>query len=238
MRLFSSAALVASSLATASIAEAHVSIASGTAATAKTQKITFGVGHGCEVGDAHLDTVKIRVFIPAGIAAVRAIPSEFGPASVVKDGDVVKEVSWTKVDPNVNAPDDQYYELTLRARVDAAPFTTVLFTVFQTCLRPDGTELVVEWKLPPGDTTSDGSPAAALVVAPAHTPGWNKVVIPTGMTVPVDSLGTYLGDALIVWRGTAAYSANAATMAMVSATTGVTTLTGNLVAGDELWIKY
>jgi hypothetical protein len=48
----------------------------------------------------------------------------------------------------------------------------------------------------------------------------------------------YLGDAQIVWRGNAAYSANAATMAQIGQTQGVTALTGDLAAGDELWIRY
>lgn len=231
MRFLGSFVLFASFLATASVAEAHVSLASGPAATGKTQKITFGVGHGCIVAGVHFDTAKIRVEIPTGISGVRPLASDFGKATVEKSGTDITAVTWTK---DAETDDFLYYELTLRARVDATAFTSVLFTVVQTCHGTAG-DIEVRWTQPPG---ADGDPAPVLVVAPPHVPGWNKLVIPAGVTVPLESLPTYLGDAQIVWRGTAAFSTNADTMAMIAATAGVTALAGPLVANDELWVKY
>jgi periplasmic copper chaperone A len=231
MRSFYPALLCAMLLGTASLAEAHVSITSGPAASSKTQKITFGVAHGC----SGADTVKIRVEIPAGISGVRALTSDFGKPTVEKDGVNITAVTWQKPDADLQADDVQYYELTLRARVDAPAFSTVLFHVFQTCRTADGVETVVPWIDSPGGT---GDPAPALIVAPAHIPGWNKFVIPAGAMVAAADLPVYLGDALIVWRGTTAYSSNANTMAMVAATPGVTALASDLHASDEIWAKY
>jgi len=231
MRLLTKLLFCASILVTARFAEAHVSIASGPAASAKTQKITFGVGHGCEGAD----TIKIRIEIPAGISGVRPLTSDFGKPVVEKDGANVTAVTWQKADAEVQTEDVQYYELTLRARVDAPAFSTVLFRVYQTCRNASGEEIVVPWIDSPGGT---GDPAPALIVAPAHVPGWNKLVIPAGTTVAEKDLATYLGDALIAWRGTAAYSSNANTMMMVVATPGVTALAADLQANDEIWAKY
>lgn len=231
MRLFIRIVFCASLVATARLAEAHVSIVSGPAASAKTQKITFGVAHGCEGAD----TVKIRVEIPAGISGVRALTSDFGKPVVEKDGTNVTAITWVKADTEFQVDDVQYYEITLRARVDAPAFSTVLFHAIQTCRTAAGVEIVVPWIEAPGGT---GDPAPALVVAPAHMPGWNKFVIPAGITVTAAALPTYLGDALIVWRGNAAYSANANTMAMVAVTPGVTALASDLQANDEIWVRY
>jgi hypothetical protein len=52
-----------------------------------------------------------------------------------------------------------------------------------------------------------------------------------------DEVALYLGDAMIVWLGTAAYSANVNTAALIAATPGVTALDG-AAAGDELWVRY
>jgi hypothetical protein len=76
-------------------------------------------------------------------------------------------------------------------------------------------------------------PAPGLLIVPAHVPGWNKVTVPAA----VADLGVYFGDALIVWKGTAAFSANPATKDMIAGTPGVTALT-SLAASDEIWVKY
>jgi uncharacterized protein YcnI len=233
MRLFTKLLFCASVLATARLAEAHVSIVSGPAASQKSQKITFGVGHGC----SGADTIKIRVEIPAGISGVRPMASDFGQPKVVKDGTNVTEVTWEKDPVDLQTDDVQYYEVTLRARVDAPAFSTVLFRVFQTCqtVGPNPVVTEVPWIDPPGGT---GEPAPVLVVAPGHVPGWQKLVIPDGITVAAAALSTYLGDALIVWRGNEAYSSNADTMAMAAATPGVTALASDLQAQDVLWVRY
>lgn len=234
MRLICSVLFGFSILATATQAEAHVSIVSGPAVTAKSQKITFGVAHGCDGAD----TVKMRIEIPAGISGVRPLASDFARPVVEKTGTdpaAVTAITWEKPAADFQPEDVQYYELTLRARVDAPAFSTVLFHVYQTCRSAAGVETVVPWIAAPG---ADGDPAAALVVAPAHIPGWNKITLDATTTVAAASLPVYLGDALIVWRGTAAFSTNATTMAMVGATPGVTALAGDLAPNDVLWVKY
>jgi hypothetical protein len=216
-------------LSTTRAAEAHVSLASGPAAAAKSQKITFGVGHGCEGSD----TLRIRVDIPAGVTSVRALFSDFGKPTVIRDGTTVTAVEWTKADADVLAGDDGYYELTIRARVPDAAFTQLQFNITQVCRSAQGVETTVMWDQPPGST---GNTAPMLVVVPARTTGWNKIVV--GRAVAAADLPIYLGDAQIVWRGNAAYSANAATMAQIGQTQGVTALTGDLASSDELWVRY
>jgi periplasmic copper chaperone A len=224
--------LVTASLLTASLAEAHVSIVSGPAASSKSQKITFGVGHGCGA----LDTTKIRVEIPAGISGVRPLASDFGKPIVEKTGNNVIAVTWEKPEGNRQTDDVEYHELTLRARVDAKPFSVVYFRVIQTCTPAVGDDVVVDWiATTPG---AEGEPAAELLVTPARTPGWNKYTLDATTTVAGNELAKYLGDALIVWRGNAAYSSNANTAAMIATTPGVTALTGDLRPNDVLWVKY
>lgn len=217
-------------------AAAHVSISSGPAAANKTQLITFSVGHGCtDSMSKHLDTVKIRVAIPAGVSGVRALFSDFGRPTVVKNGATVTHVEWTKPAGDLLDGDDAYYQIQIRARVPDAPFTKLKFDVEQTC--EDSTthaQRVVNWNAPEGSTTGD--PAAMLPVVPARTTGWNKVSVPRALTQ--DEIATYLGDSLIVWRGTSAYSSNPHTAALITATPGVTALAGGLAAGDEIWIRY
>jgi len=219
----------------AGVAEAHVSISSGPAAANKSQIITFAVGHGCEDAAAkHLDTVKVRVTIPAGVTSIRALFSDFGKPTLVKSGTTVTHVEWTKPVADLLDGDDSYYELKIRARVPDAPFTKLEFDVQQTC--EDSTthaQVVVDWNAPEGSTT--GEPAPYLTVVPARSTGWNKFTVPRPLTQ--EEIPTYLGDALIVWRGTAAYSSNASTAALITSTPGVTALDG-LQANDEIWVKY
>ena len=211
-------------------AEAHVALASGPALAARSQKITFSVGHGCEGSD----TVRVRVEIPAGVTSVRPLFSDFGKPTVIKNGTTVTAVEWTKAAADVLDADEAYYELTLRARVPDAAFTQLQFNVTQVCRSSLGVETTVPWDQPAGSTT--GNPAPLLVVTPAHTAGWNKVTV--GRAVAAADLPLYLGDAQIAWRGTAAYSSNANTMAQIGNTPGVSALAGDLAAGDELWVKY
>jgi len=210
-------------------AEAHIELASGPAPAAKTQKITFAVGHGCEGGH---DTVRIRVDIPAGVTSVRPLFSDFGKPTVIRNGTTVTAVEWTKAATDELAADDAFYEITLRARIPDAAFTRLQFNVTQTCHTPTG-DVTVAWDQAPGAT---GNPAPMVNVVPARTPGWNKITLTRA--VAATDLPLYFGDAQIVWRGSAAYSPNAATMEQIGKTAGVTALSGGLASGDELWVKY
>ena len=219
-------------LLTTAAAHAHVSVASGPAVANLTQELTFGVGHGCEGAD----TYRVRVEIPAGVTSVRPLTSDFGKATVEKDGaGNVTAVTWQKPDADLIASDDNYYKLTLRLKTPNAPFTKIYFPTHQTCKTSGGAETTVDWvgtpTLPDGGSTApEGAPV--LTILPARVPGWNKYPVP----VAVKDLSVFK-DALIVWKGNAAYSANPATTAQLAKEAGVTALT-SLAAGDEIWVRY
>jgi uncharacterized protein YcnI len=214
----------------ASVAEAHVSLASGPAQANKSQKITLGVGHGCDGAD----TIKVRVEIPAGITSVRALYSDFGKPTIEGTAAAVTAITWTKADTELLGEDYAYYEITFRARVGDVPFTAIPIKVTQTCRTAGGVETVVAWDQPPGSTT--GEPAPVLNVVPARVTGWNKYTLATA--VQAAKFGTFFGDAQIVWKGNSAYSANAALMPLITSTPGVTVMTSDLAAGDVIWVKY
>lgn len=233
MRIYFAALAAVSAVSfSASLAEAHVALASGPAFADKSQKITFSVGHGCEGSD----TVKIQIDIPSQITSVRALFSDFGKPVLTRDSSNtnpatnVTSITWTKSATDELDTDDGFYEITLRGKVANTPFTQFQVNVHQTC--KDGT--VEHWIAPPGDTT--GSPAPLVKIVPARLAGWNKVVLPVGI-VKAD-LPTYFGDALIVWKGNAAFSSNSNTRTMIEATAGVDLLDADLAAGDEVWVKY
>ena len=211
------------------LAHAHVSISSGPAFANTSQKISFGVGHGCE----GFDTYSIRVEIPAGVSSVRPISSVFGKAQLEKDdAGTVTAVIWQRQSVDDVLPEDlEYYELTIRARVADQPFTTLYFPTYQICRAPDGSMPSTDWvAMTEG---GDAEPAPALTVVPARQPGWNKLTTPAAVT----DLAVFFKDAQIVWKGSAAYSSNAATVELIKGTEGVTELT-KLAAGDEIWVKY
>ncbi len=197
------------------------------------QEITFTVGHGCEGSD----TQAVRLSLPAGVSSVRPLTSDFGHATVETDvAGAPVAVTWTKRDEDVQASDVYYYRLTVRMRVPNAPFTTVYFPTRQTCRTADGGSLFTDWIATTPQNPDAGmtdEPAPALKVLPARRPGWNRYTIPADMP----DLSVYFGDALIVWRGSAAYSSNPNTAAVIPTTSGVTALT-SLSANDEVWVKY
>ena len=228
---FASVAAAALALSIAGRADAHVSISSGPAQANKSQKITFAIGHGCET----LDTYKVRVDIPAGVTSVRALRSDFGKPTVETDGaGAITSVTWEKPAAEIQDADVGYYELTIRARIADTPFTRLSFTITQYCRDGAGDEVAVVWDGPPG---SDNE-APQIAVVPARMTGWNRYVVGASTTIAAADLPTYFGDALIVWRGTSAYSSNSNTLALIQGTPGVTELASDLVAGDEIWVKY
>jgi len=216
---------------TAGVADAHVSISSGPAAANKSQKITFTIGHGCE----NADTVAVRVEIPAAVSSVRALRSDFGKPSIERGaGNAISAVVWRKPDADVQDEDIGYYDLTIRARVGNVPFTQIYFKIHQTCRTATGVETTVSWAALPGEA---GEPAPAVAVVPTRQAGWNKYVVGANVSIAAADLPTYFGDALIVWRGSAAYSANPITTALIASTAGVASLT-DLAPNDEIWVKY
>jgi uncharacterized protein YcnI len=217
--------------ASAAVASAHVEVASGPAHANKTEKITFAIAHGC----TGADTKSVTVTIPTGVTSVRPMYSDLGAPSVTKDpSNNVTSVTWQKPDADVFDSDYAWYEVTIRAHVPDAAFSRLPFTVTQVCRDAAGVETTVVWDQPEGSTT--GNPAPAVTIVPARIPGWNKYTLATAITAA--DLPTYFGDAQIVWKGTAAYSPNALVAAMIAMTSGVTALTGDLAASDEIWVKY
>lgn len=216
-------------------AAAHVAISSGPAGANKTSIITFDIGHGCEdVAGNHFDTLKVRVTIPAGVTSVRGMYNELGKPTILKTGTTVTAIEWSKPADEAIPDDGGFYQVKLRARTPDAPLTKLKFIVTQTCVDATGAPITSTWDQDEGAPT--GNPAPHLTVVPARVPGWNRVVVARALTQ--DELPAYFGDAVIVWKGTAAYSANAQTATMIASTTGVTALSGGLAANDEIWVKY
>jgi periplasmic copper chaperone A len=232
-RAFACTFSLAVALGASSVAYAHVSIVSGPAAANVTQEVTFGVGHGC----AGADTYKVRVQIPASVTSVRPMRSDFGKVSIEKDAaGSITAVTWQKPDADALDADISYYKLVIRMRVPNAPFTSLYFPAEQTCRTAAGALSTVNWSMLPTDPVVDGGadePASELRIVPARRPGWNKFVAPQAMS----DLSVFFADALIVWKGAAAYSANPTTVGLIAATAGVTPLT-SLAANDEIWVKY
>ncbi|HEY5920821.1 MAG TPA: DUF1775 domain-containing protein [Kofleriaceae bacterium] len=215
-------------LVSAGAAEAHPHIDSGTAQANKSgQLITFGVSHGC----TGKDTVKIEVDIPTGVTGVRGLYGPFGAPKVTKDGsNNVTKVTWEKA--TYETGDNTYPQFSLRLKVPDVPFTSIQFNVTQTCRDASG-DTVVQWNQPDDST---GNAAPRLTVIPVRVTGWNKFTL--SAAVAEADMPAYFGDAQIVWRGTAAYTPNAAVAALIAMTPGVTPLAGGLSTGDEVWVKY
>jgi uncharacterized protein YcnI len=211
------------------LAAAHISITSGPGFANATQIVKFGVGHGCE----GLDTYSVKIDIPAAVTSVRPMPSDFGKISVEADATgAVTSVTWTRTTQETLDSDLAYYELSVRAKLPDAGFTTVYFPTHQYCRSADGGVVVTDWiGTDPANTMVEPAPAVRMV--PARRGGWNKFTVPAA----VADVATFFGDALIVWKGSAAYSANPATTDLIKTTNGVTALT-SLSAGDEIWVKY
>jgi uncharacterized protein YcnI len=217
-------------------AAAHIEISSGAATAGTSQKVVFGVGHGC----SGADTYSVKIDIPAGVTSVRALPnSRFGKVELTKDAALnVTSVTWSKNDASeiAQVSDDFYYELTLRFKVPSAPFTTLYFPAHQTCKDANGADTVVDWVATTPSASDDPNapePAPALLILPARQAGWNKFTVP----VAIADLSEVFADAAIVWKDNAAYSSNAATVEQIGQTSGVTKLT-SLAAGDVVWVKY
>ena len=210
------------------MAAAHVSITSGPGFANGTQILKFGVGHGCE----GLDTYSVKIDIPADVTTVRPMPSDFGKLSIQTDATgAVTGVTWTRTAQELLGGDQAYYELAIRAKLPDKGFSIVYFPTHQYCLGPDGGVIVTDWiGTDPSNTTVEPAPAVRLV--PARRAGWNKFTVP----VAVPDVSSFFGDALIVWKGNAAFSPNPATTDLIK-TTGVTALT-SLAANDEIWVKY
>lgn len=212
-------------------ADAHVSVA-GPGFAGQNQILVFSIGHGCEGADSY----KLSVAIPKEVTSVRGMPNAWGDADVqTDDTGAVTAVVWTK--QTVRPRDDQYYQMSIRVGVPDLPFHTLYFPATQSCRTADGVESVVEWKALPDEVAAapkgeEPEPAPALTILPARVPGWNKFTV----TDKVTDLSVFK-DALIVWAGDAAYSANPTTAERIRSEEGVTELR-EIPAGTDVWVKY
>jgi len=219
------------------LATAHIGITTGPALAKTNQKVTFAINHGCHETPTgpELDTYAVKIDIPAGIdgTTVRAMPSDFGRAVITKNGNAVTSVKWTRPTADLQAAGDLgYYEITLKMKTNDVPFTKIPFVVTQYCKNANGDDVVLAW-----DDTTTAEPSPRLIVVPQqHERGWNKLTLTTA--VAVAEFGDYFGDALIVWKGTSAYSKTKAVSEAIGTTPGVTLLATDLAAGDEIWVKY
>ena len=120
-------------------ATAHVSLETKQAPAGSTYKAVLQIGHGCEGSP----TRSIRVQIPEGVIAVKAMPKP-GWELTTKVGQYaraydyfgakltegVKEIAWT----GGNLPDEWYDEFVFRVRLpDAAPGGVIRFPIVQEC---------------------------------------------------------------------------------------------------------
>jgi uncharacterized protein YcnI len=215
----------------AAAAHAHVSIASGPGYAGQTQIVTFSVAHGCEGAD----TIGIAISIPKEVTGVRAMPSTFGGTIEIAkdDAGTIQTVSYSK--PDARAADELYYEMRLRFKVPDAPFTSVFFSVKQTCKTADGETKTVDWAaLPDPDMPAQGEggpePAAELKVLPVRKAGWNKYTVKSELK----DLAVF-DDAQIVWSGDAAYSSNEETKKQIQADAKELT---SIDANATIWVKY
>ena len=213
------------------LALAHIEVESNGIANTS-QEVTLSVTHGCSGND----TSSVRTTIPSSVSTVRAMNSDFGKATVQVDGTGAPvSVTWQRATADLLPVDTNFYKLTMRLKLPNAPFTVLYFPTEQTCLTADGGVLVTEWTNTSGMAPGPNDPeeAPAVVIVPAHKPGWNKFTVP----VAVDELGLFFNDAQIVWKGAAAFSPNAHVTELIAGTAGVTTLSA-LQANDEIWVKY
>jgi uncharacterized protein YcnI len=229
--------IIAGLLVSSATAFAHITISSGPAAAGKSAKIAFAINHGCNSSSE--DTWKIRVDFPTtgGFSNIRPMASDFGKPVLIRDvNNAVIAVEWTKPDAEKRDKDDGYYELVIKTTVPNTPYKKLSFPVTQTCVDAAGTPTTpVVW-----DGTNVAEPAPVLTVVPPRTStiGWNKFTIPASTTVAAGDFGAYFGDALIVWKDTAAFSSNPNTVEQITATAGVSMLSTDLAAGDVIWVRY
>lgn len=208
-------------------AQAHIGV-DGQLTAGGSGILTFGVGHGC----AGVDTVRVRIGIPEEVTAVRGLTSAWGEGTFERD-ETERVVAVTFEKETARATDDQYYQFSLRVSAPNAAFSTLYFPVTQTCRTPEGVETVVEWDdIGDHDDPAVVEPAATAVIFPARTLGWNRYTVPDH----VHDLGIF-DDARIVWAGTAAYSANEETTALIESDPDVDTLE-EIEAGQEIWVLY
>jgi hypothetical protein len=77
---------------------------------------------------------------PAKRSVLRVLPSDaFKTITIESDAaQTITSITYTKADDALYPTDSLYYKLAIRARLPAAPFTTLYFPVIQICKSADG----------------------------------------------------------------------------------------------------
>jgi len=258
-------ALSAALLGRTALVEAHVGVVNTQlpyAVAGKSYELVLAVPHGCTYTaaggtEAHADTYKVEVDIPAGFTGVRPIiDGVFGKPVLTKDASAaVTKVTWTKATALDSEEDDQSYRVALRGTAPSAPFTTIQFSTKQYCKNPaGGADLVVDWANY-GTPASNQSPK--VKVFPARTPGWNKFSVAANnekhtKEAVTTLLSEFFSEAQIVWLtpgtndGKGAWSANPATVERIKALVAsdathyeIAESTSVMIhASDVIWAKF
>lgn len=222
---------------------AHVSVVSAPVFADKTGVVELAVPHGCTVGDAHLDTLRVDVILPASLTNIRPVYGELGNVSITTEGSgasAVTKLVWSKPAGTGLPGDTHYYSVKFRARMPNAPFSQIALPTTQYCQHGDE-EVSVSWdqvnssEHDHGGSASTGdNPAPILVVYPVRYPGWNRYTTAAGQHLHDMRI---FKDAEIVWWNNAAYSSNPVTQAMITADPDVTPLS-EIHDDATFWVKY
>ncbi len=221
---------------------AHVSVVSAPVFANQSGIVELAIPHGCTVGEAHLDTVRIEITVPASLTSLRPVYGEMGNVSistVTEDSGAVTKLVWNKPATTELATDTHYYSVKFRAKMPDAPFTRIALPTVQTCLN-GVEEVTVSWDQvsTPGhdhnSSTTDTNPAPLLTVYPQRFPGWNQYTTVADQHLHDMSI---FKDAEIVWWNEAAYSPNPTIQALIEADDTVTNLS-EIHDNATFWVKY
>jgi len=183
---------------------------------------TLNLGHGCSdpVSGAHLDTKVLTVDIPTGITSIRPMDASWGSASVVKDSaGNITQLIWTR-NMAPQSEDSHLYRASFQVKLPNSPLSALQFPSHQTC-DANGVEITSDWI---------DAQAPTLRLQQSRMAGWNRYT--AQVAIDQATLAAFFNDALIVWSGNAAYSANPVTDQLISNALTV------IPAGAEYWVKY
>lgn len=213
---------------------AHAAVTSGTGFVNAYYQVDLAIPHGCDGAD----TYRIEVSIPTELTSIRAVLGELGYAEMETDpatGNITK-LAWEKSKTDLLESDNHAYNLSFRTKLPETPFTTLYFPTIQYCQDTQGVESTAEWVGMGGHDHNGGDtdvkPAPKLFIYPERKSGWNQYAAP-------DHLHDFsiFDDAAIIWKGTAAYSSNPSTQALIEADESTSVLDA-IHPGEEFWVKY
>ena len=220
--------VVASVFAASGAAQAHVST-TPTAFAGKSSVIEVSVGHGCDGPD----TYAITLDIPAGVTSVRPMWSDFGTTSMTYDAVDHRDVRHV-AEGRGQRPASRRQLLPARLPGEGAG-RTVLDHLLQGAPGLPRSGLDARVRRVGGVARRGGRARGRAIISAGASAGWNRYTVP----VDIADLGLFFPDALIVWRGSDAYSFNDNTVELIGETSGVGLLPiDGVKANDEVWVRY